>query len=366
MKKRMFALALAACLTLSGCSAMLERSYETSSVHVDRPVTAEDPSVLRVENYRELVSAVLYLIAQGREEGTIQLHDYSGSVENDLAAACLEVATEDPLGAYAVDYIKHEYTQVMSYYQATVSIRYRRTQEQIRSMVNVTGTSAIRSELREALAAFSAEVVLRVAYFSGDADSITQLIRQAYYDTPSAALGLPQAQVSLYPNAGRERIVEIFLTYPLDSREQARQSEALTAAARRLAEELITPLGRDRALECARLLTRQTSYDAEGPSTPYAALVGGRANDEGLALAYALLCRQGNMACEVVEGTLAGEPRFFTALTLAGEETLYLDPAQREARLYTARELLDLGYDWPDAPPAAEEAGAFAAGRQEG
>ena len=181
-----------------------------------------------------------------------------------------------------------------------------------------------------------------------------------------AALGLPQAQVSLYPNAGRERIVEIFLTYPLDSREQARQSEALTAAARRLAEELITPLGRDRALECARLLTRQTSYDAEGPSTPYAALVGGRANDEGLALAYALLCRQGNMACEVVEGTLAGEPRFFTALTLAGEETLYLDPAQREARLYTARELLDLGYDWPDAPPAAEEAGAFAAGRQEG
>ncbi len=69
MKKRILPLALAGCLLLSGCRAMLERSYSAAAPHVDHPVTAEDPSVLRVENYRELVSAVLYLVSEGEEEG---------------------------------------------------------------------------------------------------------------------------------------------------------------------------------------------------------------------------------------------------------------------------------------------------------
>ena len=47
---------------------MLERSYTSSTAHVDRPTTAEDSSILRVENYRELVSAVLYLVSEGAEE----------------------------------------------------------------------------------------------------------------------------------------------------------------------------------------------------------------------------------------------------------------------------------------------------------
>ncbi len=118
------------------------------------------------------------------------------------------------MGAYAVDYIKHECTRVVSYYQASVAIRYRRTADQIRSIVNVTGSSAIRSELQEALTSFSGEVVLRVAYFAEDEASIAQLIRQAYYDTPVAALGMPQAGITLYPDHGSQRVVEITLTYP--------------------------------------------------------------------------------------------------------------------------------------------------------
>ena len=62
-------LALGLLLTVPGCASMLERSYTSSTAHVDRPTTAEDSSILRVENYRELVSAVLYLVSEGAEEG---------------------------------------------------------------------------------------------------------------------------------------------------------------------------------------------------------------------------------------------------------------------------------------------------------
>ncbi len=358
MKKRILAGVLTAslCMTLSGCAAMLERSYHASAQHIDRLAVAEDSSVLRVENYRELVSAVLYLVSQGAEEGVIQLHDYTGEVETDLPAACLEVANEDPLGAYAVDYIKHEYTRVVSYYQATLNIHYRRTLEQVRSMVNVTGTGAIRTELQEALARFDPEVVLRVAYFAEDEQSIAQLIRQAYYDTPAAALGMPQAQISLYPDEGSQRVVEIQLTYPegeeelrAKSRELSDQVDAITAAYWDLEGETL-------AQRAARELARRVSYSAQGGSTAYDAFTAGEADSQGMALAYVMLCGRTTVDCEVVEGEREGEPWFWNRVQFFGEEQRYLDPTQGDSRLRTARELFEEGYRWPGGPQEPEEA----------
>ena len=339
MKKRILAGVLTAslCMTLSGCAAMLERSYHASAQHIDRLAVAEDSSVLRVENYRELVSAVLYLVSQGAEEGVIQLHDYTGEVETDLPAACLEVANEDPLGAYAVDYIKHEYTRVVSYYQATLNIHYRRTLEQVRSMVNVTGTGAIRTELQEALARFDPEVVLRVAYFAEDEQSIAQLIR-------------------LYPDEGSQRVVEIQLTYPegeeelrAKSRELSDQVDAITAAYWDLEGETL-------AQRAARELARRVSYSAQGGSTAYDAFTAGEADSQGMALAYVMLCGRTTVDCEVVEGEREGEPWFWNRVQFFGEEQRYLDPTQGDSRLRTARELFEEGYRWPGGPQEPEEA----------
>ena len=350
MKKKTLALGLALGLALSGCSSILERSYTSSTAHVDRPITAEDSSVLRVENYRELVSAVLYLVSEGAEEGVIQFHDYVGSVENDLTAACLEVTTQDPLGAYCVDYIKHEYARVVSYYQAALDIHYRRTQEQVRSMVRVTGTGAIRTELRQALTEFAPEVVLRVAYFAEDADFIRDLLRQTYYDAPTAALGFPQA------DSGRERVVEILLTYPEPLEELRRKGEALTAAAKDLS---VSQGGGEASAflehpeeQARRVLTALWSvavYASDGGATAYDALVTGVADSQGLALGYALLASQQDSDCRVVEGERNGLPHFWIGLEYTGG-MLYLDPSEGTGTIYTAQELYEAGYRWEEQP----------------
>lgn len=360
MKRRCLALALAGCLALSGCSSMLERSYGSVTPHVDKPVTAEDSSAVRVKNYQELVSAVLYLVSQAQEEGVIQLYDYTGDPENDLAAACLEVAAEDPLGAYAVDYIKHEYTRVVSYYQATVSIHYRRTPEQIRSLVKVTGSRAIRAELQEALAAFAPEVVLRVAYFSQDEETIDRLIREAYYDTPQTAFGLPEAEISLYPDSGSQRVVEILLTYPEETALLREKAEILAGRVEELFPGTLAGTDLDREaiarMQVSTLWDRSScgaSYDPEGGSTAYDAIVEGVADSEGMALAYALLCGKQGVTCEVVEGTWKGQPRFWNAVFLGDGQTLYLDPSrlpELSAVLWRGDEMKGMGYDWPGAP----------------
>lgn len=375
MKKTIIALALLLCLGLSGCGEILAGSYQVSSPHVDRPATDEDSSAIRVENYRDLVSAVLYLVSQGESEGTLQFYDYPGDVETAVANACLEVATQDPLGAYCVDYIRHETTRVVSYDQTTLSIHYRRTMEQVHSMVNVTGTSAIRTELQEALGAFQKEVVLRVAYFAENVDSITQLIRQAYYDDPAHALGFPQVEINLYPDSGSQRVVEILLTYPESAEVLEQKSEALTLTLEELALPTPGVVGgtADEAMKVADSLRNVAAYDRSGGATSYAALVEGMANSEGMALAYSLCCQQSGFLCEIVEGTLLipvppeetqpGEeeaptleelPHFWVSLRLSDGETYYLDPSAGNFLHSSAQDMFDAGYRWPGGPEEPE------------
>lgn len=353
MKKRILALALAGCLLLSGCKAMLARSYSAVTPHADRPTTAEDPSVLRVENYRELVSAVLYLVSEGAEEGVIQLHSYDGEEESDLTAACLEVATQDPLGAYAVDYIKHELSRVVSYYEATLAIRYRRSEEQRKNIISVNGDQAIREALLTALEDVSAEAVLRVPYFFGGEDAIKNLLREAYYAHPALALGLPEAEVNLYPDSGRERIVEIELTYLEEAEALREKREELAHRAAALLPEGNRPGGRDAVRLALELLWDggEALYDPEGGSTAYAALVERAADSEGLALGYALLCQELGASCTVREGTRDGERWFWDEAELSDGETLCIDPSRGRDwsdSVHSGEKFFTLGYFLPE------------------
>ncbi len=349
MRRQMAALTLAALLLLPGCSAMLNREYQVVSPHPEFPATEENSSAIRVETYQELVNAVLYFVEQGVEHGVVRLVNYTRDVESDLSRACLEVAKEDPLGAYAVDFIKNDYTRVVTTYEATIDITYRRTPEQLRALVNVTGSSAIRQELAGALSVFAPEIALRVGYFAEDEASILALVRQAYCDTPAAALGMPDCTVSLYPETGRQRIVEILLSYP-GEREvlQKRQAAALAAADRLAApyQGISDPETRLRSL--AGDLSIQTVYDPErGGNTIWDALVAGRADGEGLALALLLLGERTGLSCTLAEGRLNGAPHVWNVLELEDGTRRHIDlSGEIPTLLGTDEEWAALGYGW--------------------
>ena len=299
MKRKLAVLFLTMALTLTGCTSMLEKDYLSVSPY--EPVSsAGGPASLRVENYQGLVNAILYLVGEGDNHGVLNLYNYTAQdVEDDLTRACLEVVQEDPLGAYAVDYIKHDYSLIVSYYEANIYITYRRTPEQVASIVSVTGSSAIRRELRNTLTDFSSQAVLRVSYFAEDEAYILDLVRQAYYDAPAAALGQPEVAVSLYPKEGHQRIVEITLTYPESPEVLLARSQEL----KNLAAALV-PQTMDAESLYSLALADLTVEENSGHSTAYDALVEGVADSEGAALAYQLLCDQARVECTVVLGQL--------------------------------------------------------------
>ena len=361
MKKNLPALLLASALLLTGCSALLEREYSSVTPHNTAPATEGDPSTLRADSYQELVNALIYFVSTGAEEGTVRLYVDSDRVEGDLEAACLEVVQEDPLGAYAVEFIKYSLSRVVTYSQADVSITYRRTREQVDSIVQATGITAIRGELEAALAAFVPECVLRISYFDGDEEFIRALARQAYREAPADILVMPELEVFIYPASGRQRIVEILLTYPLDRPQLERRREELASALDALVWTLEGRTGEESVLEAARLLLEQGKFDPQGGNTAWDWLQAGRADSEGLALALAALCQRLDLPCHTAQGTLEGEPHSWNVIqTREGWRHLDLSREEDPMALYTDEALAQLGFLWeedglPACLPGTEE-----------
>ncbi len=363
MKVKLLALLMAGLLLLSGCAAMTSRDYLSIASHKSSLTTEDDPTVFKAENYTKLVDDIHSMVEAGLSHGVVHLFNYrprnaKGDVETDLANACAEVAQADALGAYAVDFIKHDKSYIVSYYEANIYINYRRTQQQVKNIVSVTGSSAIRAEIQETLSTFSTEKVLRISYFNETADSIQALVRQAYYTTPLFALGMPEIEVVLYP-ANREdqpytetlRIVEILLTYPEDQDTLRDQALALATKAQEVGDSFLG-LGKEiAAREIYRYVKEQIALPAGGQptgrvNTAYAALIGGTADSEGKALAFQLLCQQAGLESYVVSGGVERVPRYWNIVALPDGEYRHVDVGLDEGFGLSDADLVAMGYAW--------------------
>ena len=145
-------------------------------------------------------------------EGTIWL--YAGTEPLDASAAaeraCKEVQQETPLGAYAVKYLTYTIDDSARNYTAIhLTIGYRRTQEQIASMVYTTSVSALGELLTAAARRGSGELVVQVGYFDNQEEEVRSIVDQVQ------AMEAPEQKepwtVNFYPEGGDVGIIEILL-----------------------------------------------------------------------------------------------------------------------------------------------------------
>lgn len=378
MKKlRLLALALCAGVALSGCTSMLERSYSSHTAHVDYSVT-EDSSILRAESYQALLNSILYYVNEHTAGGTIRLYNYSGDVEADLQQACRQVTEEDPLGAYAVNTIHYESTRILTYYEVNFRITYRRTADQLAGIQTVSGQSGIRQELERMTASLLSQTTLRTAYFTGDADAVSDLFWLAFYDNPAIVVEIPQLAVTFYPQEGTQRILEVDAAWPVSAAEMAEYALELADAAARFMEENSPANEHYTVEELAALLRNTVIYDPSGSHTALAALRGDPVNDLGMLLALEYLCQQADVEVSVAADT-AGAQMWLIVSTPSGYRHLLpkdLRPTESDTApgadpeesgedtpwhlpLYTDEELSALGFVWPEGlhPPCVDYSG---------
>ena len=228
---------LAICAALTGCNALLEREYSTVEEHNSKYFESESSDTLRAETYQDVVNDLLILIGRHTEAATLRLYNYTddASAADTLDRAASEVQLETPMGAYAVEYITSESQNQRSYYEAELRIRYRRTAEQIQSIVNATSANALPDLLDTALDAGKTELTVRIGYW-GDlsAERVAQVVEDV-----RARRGLTDLTpwtVSFYPETGPVGLIEFVLVssddLPVPDAARATDAPVLTAQTR--------------------------------------------------------------------------------------------------------------------------------------
>lgn len=317
-------LAGAALLCLGGCRSAFERDYYYETPY-SGDIGPRSDKATEIRNYSMLKTALTNMITNHTEKGEFRFSNYNGNLSEDLAAACFEIKSEHPLGAYAVETLSYDTSYVVSYYMANIYISYKRTAEELSGIVYTSTAADFDAGVRRAVEEFAPELVIRC--FAPDIDElhIRKTVQRFAFDNPVTVPSEPAVEVTSYPADGSNSIYDIVFRYGLDRERSAVMAEAVTerldayAAAQ---EETEQP---QQALAGARYLSELTaggSGEGSFADTAYGALVLESADSRGLALAYRALCDAVGVDCTVVEGAFGSfgtQPHFWNIIALDGD-----------------------------------------------
>ena len=209
MKKRMLALLLCGVLCLTGCGSFLERQWYEVKDHSSAYYDGSGRDVLQADTYQDLVNDILILVGNHTEEGTIRLYCSQEGLDANEAAndACQEVEHDTPVGSYAVEYLQYTVDDsARNYSEITVTIGYKKTEQQLIDIVHATNVSALHDLLTEAAQAGKTELVVQLSAFEGQSYQVQQTVYQV-----QSAMGGSGWVTNFYPNAANAGVVEILM-----------------------------------------------------------------------------------------------------------------------------------------------------------
>ena len=148
--KRGILAALAACLLLSGCSALLERSYSVVEPYADRYWDSGEEDTLRVDSYQDLVNSLVMLIEQRAEEAIIRCYGEVWSY-TEASKAQREVRWDTVEGAYLLQNIRFSFEEGASYSTIEFRMTYREDAEDLDKVMTLSDSQSLVDLLRLAV-----------------------------------------------------------------------------------------------------------------------------------------------------------------------------------------------------------------------
>lgn len=317
-KCALLALLAAIAALLCGCSRLIPSEYTLVTPHSTQTKPVQQSDVLLAGDYKALKNSIRSLVQNGVEHGVIHTSQYTGDVETDLPKAVYEIAREDPLGAYAIDYITHDCTLIVNYYEIKIDITFRDFLTPLNEIEYAGGETEATRLIEQALRDYDDHLTIYATYPSQpDYDTLVQNFCEENWKELAAA---PQLRVTSYPQDARNRIVELEFDYPATRQEllsmQRDVSESLQAA------EVYVRFCQSQTEKAALLYTylaERFTYRQEDSRTPvYSALCQGAANSESMARSWLLLCEETGIECRIVTGMRGGESWWWNIVTLDG------------------------------------------------
>ena len=177
---------------------------------------------------------------------------------------------------------------------------------------------------------FQNRLVLKSDSYYQSEESVRQEFWDVFYDTPQAAVAKPELTVHLYPNHGAARVIELDLEWPLAQQELLGSAAAVSDMADKLTAEVNgEPLTQVWTLYNS--LLGYVSWQKDGSDSVSGALVEGKANSEGIAMAYELLCDRVGIECQVVRGQHGNQDHCWNLVTI-DDQSWHLDVTAGEGK----------------------------------
>ena len=312
-------------LTATGCSVLegevsVIRPYAAAdSLTPDRP--EEAPILNTDEEFREAVSDML---TAGESLGVFRV-PLTGDTEvreQELSDICRDLALNTPLGSFAVYYITCKVTPIVSYYSVQVAVTYKRDTDEIDSLFTVPSPRYLDTRLQSLLRDYGQRLCFHTSLDEITGEHITERIAALITGNPLSIVMSPTVDVSSFPSAAGERIMEITLTWPYNAAVLRDMSTRLVDRA----DDIIsrTAYDDDSSLIASflteQILSASIQSEAANPlsDSAYGILIGRTGTQKSTALALKALCDRMGIGCYVVTGWHNGEPSYWNIVSCSG------------------------------------------------
>ena len=313
MKKIIIPILLLAFL-LSGCSSWMDGEYHSVKPHDSdgQPVSND---VVTVTGYNDLRDALVEMVESGRQSSTFYITEFTLSeVDQYMNTAIMHVFQNSAIGAYAVDEITFESGTSGGIAAIAVDVTYIHGRQEILRIKTAQNVPTVKNFIAASLRNCESSVVIKVEEYIGM--DVEQYVKEYVNANPHLCMELPQVSISIYPKQGRERVLEIFLTYQNSRTDLQVMQNVVTPIF--AAAEIYVQSSDNAAQKYEQLfsfLMERFDYKYETSITPvYSLLRYGVGDSKAIAMVYSIMCQNAELDCQVVSGTKNGEAYYWNMI----------------------------------------------------
>lgn len=320
MRKIIIPLLLLA-LLLSGCSTWMDGEYHSVKPHASDGNKLSDDKVM-VDGYNELRDALVEMVTSGKQQSTFYITGFTlDEVDQYMNTAIMHVFQNSAVGAYAADEITFDSGISGGIAAIAVDVTYVHGRQEILRIKRTNNMDGVQSLIKSALHNCEADAVLLVDQY--EEEDLSQFVRDYVETNPHLCMERPQVSVSVYPDRGDERVLEINFTYQT-SRETLRSMQAIVTPIFSAAELYVQNSdGESRKYEqLYSFLMERFDYRYETSITPaYTLLRYGVGDSKAFATVFGIMCQNADLECSVVSGTKNAEAYYWNRICI--EDVVY-------------------------------------------
>ena len=343
MAKRLMTILITAAMlaSLCGCANILEGDTLSDKPHIDTSAPMNQPEdTIEVSSYDELRSNIQQMIREHSSGAVFGLSAFdAGDVATNVERICKAVAMDSAFGEYCVYYINSEVNQIVSHYEAKVTVNYRHSKSQIDGMVTTYSQRYLRSTLLDALEKRSDYIVFLTNMNIVTEDYISDAVEELYIGNPLTIIAPPKASVNTYSGDGDgDRVIEVSLDYVFTESLLKSMSSSINANVDQIVDTVAEDSDALMLLSLCEKLISHADFDIDTAADPaltdqdvaataFGAFVNRSCTSEGFALAYKALCDKLGLDCRVVTGRYNNSPHYWNIVYIDGS-FYHVDPAR--------------------------------------